>query len=163
MLMIPEANAAVFDRTVSLAQDSHDVPSSFHLQLFRSSVCPQFYVGDVMNARFFEATIRNFEFHIKKTTSELLQFSRQHDDRTVFLNKQNCYWQSICSEEIVPSRFFSDKVFVFDTSGERWFSMFFCDQALFGWIVVLQFFYSKTMNKECLLRKTVRVGRPQST
>ena len=31
----------------------------------------------------------------------MLKFSRQHVDRTVFLNDQNCYWQSICSGEIV--------------------------------------------------------------
>ena len=40
--------------------------------------------------------------------SELLNCSRQHVDRTVFLNDQNCHWQSICSGEIVHSRFFSD-------------------------------------------------------
>ena len=54
-----------------------------------------------MNARFFffEAKILGLEFHfsfffLKK---ELSQFSRQHIDRTVFLNDSNCYWQSIRS------------------------------------------------------------------
>ena len=38
------------------------------------------------------------------------------------LNDQNCYWQSICSEEIVQSRFFIDRIIFFEaTSGERFF------------------------------------------
>ena len=61
--------------------------------------------------RFLEANIRGFEFHkhinIYLKNSELLKFSRQHVDKTVVLNDQNCFWRSICSEETVHSRFFS--------------------------------------------------------
>ena len=66
--------------------------------------------GDVMNALFFEAFNPGFEFLLCffLKNSELLKFSRQHVDRGVFLNDQNCYSQSICAEEIVHSRFFSD-------------------------------------------------------
>ena len=71
-----------------------------------------------MNTRFFESNIRGFEFHFFKKNSELLLFSRQRVDRTVFLNNQNCYWQSICSGEIVHRASFLAGELVFEaTSG----------------------------------------------
>ena len=88
-----------------------------------------------MNARFFLRQIfgaLNFIFLSKN--SELLIFSRQHVDMTVFLNDQNCYWQSICSGEIVHRACFLTGELVFEaTSGGRWFVTI----PFFGWIVVL--------------------------
>ena len=52
--------------------------------------------------------------------SELLEFSRKQVDKTVFLNDSNCYWQSICSREIVHRASFLKGEGVFKaTSGWR--------------------------------------------
>ena len=52
--------------------------------------------------------------------SELLKFSRKQVDKTVFLNDSNCYWQSICSGEIVHRASFLMGESVFEaTSGGR--------------------------------------------
>ena len=68
---------------------------------------------------FSEASIRGFEFSFLKN-SELLKFSRQHVDRTVFINDQICDWQSICSEEIVHrASFLMGESVVEATSGGR--------------------------------------------
>ena len=67
---------------------------------------------------FFEANILGFDFFFE-IKSELLKFSRPHVDRSVFLNDQNCSWQSICSEEIVHRASFSDRIFFEVTSGTR--------------------------------------------
>ena len=110
---------------------------------------------------FFEADIRGFEFQFFFKTSELLKFSRQHVDRTVFLNDQNCYWQSICSEEIVHSRFFSAGRIGFRS--HFWWALNFDDLFVTRPFLVglwCYIFFLKTMNKEYLLQKTGRVGRP---
>ena len=80
----------------------------------------------------------NFIFFLKN--SELLKCSRQHVDRTVFLNDQNYSWQSICSGEIVHSRFFSHGRIGFRS--HFWWALNFHDlfvtRPFFGWIVVIQ-------------------------
>ena len=54
-----------------------------------------------MHASFFEANILGSEFFFFLKNSEVIKFSRKQGDKTVFLNDVNCYWQSICSGEIV--------------------------------------------------------------
>ena len=113
--------------------------------------CSWVSLGDVMNARFFLANIRGFEFHLFLwKNSEVLKVSRQHVDRTVFLNDQNCYWQSICSEEIVHLRFFSDGRIGFRS--HLWWALnlqdLFLTRPFFRWIVVLQHFASLFENYE---------------
>ena len=91
--------------------------------------------------------------------SELLKSSRQRFDGTVFLNDQNCYWQSICSGEIVFSRFFSDGRIGFRS--HFWWALNFHDvfvtRSLFGWILLLQhfdvFFFENYEQKNIYLKK----------
>ena len=58
--------------------------------------------GDVMQARvFFLRQILLALSFIFLKNSEVLNFPRKQVDKTVFLNDSSCYWQSICSGEIV--------------------------------------------------------------
>ena len=60
------------------------------------------YWGGNPRQFFFEANILGSEFLFFLENSDLSKnFSRQQVDKTVFLNDSNCYWQSICSGEIV--------------------------------------------------------------
>ena len=60
----------------------------------------------------------SFIFFLKN--GELLKISRKQVDKTLFLNDSNCYWQSMCSEEIVRRASFLTGECVFEaTSGGR--------------------------------------------
>ena len=74
-----------------------------------------------MNAQFFfEANILGSGFQFFLNNNDLLKFSRKQVDKTVFLNDSNCYWQPICSEEIVHRASFLTGECVFGaTSGGR--------------------------------------------
>ena len=55
-----------------------------------------------MNARFFLRQMLlalSFIFFFCNIAS-CLKISRKHVDKTVFVSDSNCYWQSICSEEL---------------------------------------------------------------
>ena len=56
-----------------------------------------------MNARFFLRQILlalSFMFFFFCKIASCFKISRKHVDKTVFLSDSNCYWQSICSEEL---------------------------------------------------------------
>ena len=98
----------------------------------------QWRTGDVMSACFFEASVLCSEFHFFKS-SEFHKFSRQQVDKTAFFNDQNCYWQSICSGEIVQRASFSDGTKCFRS--HFWWPLNFHDLFVtrhFSGIVVLQ-------------------------
>ena len=70
----------------------------------------------------------------------MLIFSRQHVDRTVVLNDQNCYWQSVRSEDMVHRAALLTEEIVFEATSvlSVEFPCFVCDQGLFAGSVVLQ-------------------------
>ena len=74
-------------------------PSLF---LQNTKITLQAKVGDVMNASSFGAHILGSVFFFFEESSELpFNCKEKEVDKTVSLYDSNCYWQTICSEEIV--------------------------------------------------------------
>ena len=69
---------------------------------------------------FFAANTLGSEFDFFFENSDLLKLSRKQVDKTVFFNDSNCYWQSMCSGEIVHRASFLTGECVFEAaSGGR--------------------------------------------